>query len=156
MLNNVRRFRFKLANVQKGLEVQTPSGLCLPTVKVHASDAHLRHALCVVALVASVHPGLVCFLRRYPHAGKCVKTIMDDTNPPLGYARFAPNGRYIMTCSLDSRIKLWDFDALKLLKTYDGEAPPGTAMSDHVATIVLDPDCSGVIVYGECPYIGRT
>lgn len=53
-----------------------------------------------------------------------MKTIMDETNPPLGYARFAPNGRYIMTCSLDSKIKLWDFDALKLLKTYDGERPP--------------------------------
>ena len=76
-----------------------------------------------------------------------MKTIMDDTNPPLGYARFAPNGRYIMTCSLDSRIKLWDFDALKLLKTYDGETPPATALSDHIATVVLTSDYSGIISY---------
>ena len=80
---------------------------------------------CVYQWLCYIHPRCE-FSRVCPHAGKCVKTIMDDTNPPLGYARFAPNGRYIMTCSLDSRIKLWDFDALKLLKTYDGETPPAS------------------------------
>ena len=126
--------------------MQTHSGLCLAIMKLHASEGCLRRASCMIALVAVLHPCLVC-----PHAGKCVKTIMDDTNPPLGYARFAPNGRYIMTCSLDSRIKLWDFDALKLLKTYDGETPSATAVAkdDAFATVSVEEERSGVIATVE-------
>ena len=45
---------------------------------------------------------------------------MDDTNPPVTFAKFAPNGRYVLTASLDNKIKLWDYEKGRLLKSYTG------------------------------------
>ena len=34
--------------------------------------------------------------------------------------RFSPNGKYILACTLDSTIKLWDYVTGQCLKTYQG------------------------------------
>ena len=49
-----------------------------------------------------------------------MKTLMDDTQPPVVFARFSPNGKYVLTASLDSSLKLWDFEQGKMAKRYAG------------------------------------
>lgn len=57
--------------------------------------------------------------------GKCLRSVMHpfgEQNPPVGYARFSPNGRYLLASYLNSTIKLWDFTNLKAtsVRTYVG------------------------------------
>ena len=49
-----------------------------------------------------------------------MKTLMDDTQPPVVFAKFSPNGKYVLTASLDSSLKLWDFEQCKMAKRYTG------------------------------------
>jgi WD40 repeat protein len=30
--------------------------------------------------------------------GHCLKTVIDDQNPPVSFVKFSPNGRYILNC----------------------------------------------------------
>lgn len=46
---------------------------------------------------------------------------MDDTQPPVVFARFSPNGKYVLTASLDSTLKLWEYDKCRLAKRYNGK-----------------------------------
>jgi WD40 repeat protein len=48
---------------------------------------------------------------------------MMDSHPPISHVRFSPNGRYVLTASLDHKIKLWDYDKQKELKVYTGGRP---------------------------------
>ena len=32
--------------------------------------------------------------------GHCLKTVIDDQNPPVSFVKFSPNGRYILNCAL--------------------------------------------------------
>lgn len=57
------------------------------------------------------------------NAGKCLRTLMMDSHPPISHVRFSPNGRYVLTASLDHKIKLWDYDKQKELKAYTGAWP---------------------------------
>ena len=46
--------------------------------------------------------------------GHCLKTVIDDQNPPVSFVKFSPNGRYILNCAPSS----WPrFDASSLLST---------------------------------------
>ena len=36
--------------------------------------------------------------------GQCMKTIIDDENPPVAFVKFSPNGKFILTATLDSTI----------------------------------------------------
>ena len=53
--------------------------------------------------------------------GKCLRTIIDESNPPVSMARFSPNGKFVLIGSLDGRIKLWDYEKQKHIKTYTGK-----------------------------------
>ncbi|TVU45281.1 hypothetical protein EJB05_04763 [Eragrostis curvula] len=70
--------------------------------------------------------------------GHCVKTLIDDESPPVSFARFSPNGKFVLAATLDSTLivklkpcwlsaailvdpdRLWNFQAGKFLKTYTG------------------------------------
>ena len=58
-----------------------------------------------------------------------MKTLMDDTQPPVVFAKFSPNGKYVLTASLDSSLKLWDFEQCKMAKRYAGTGLPPTTPS---------------------------
>jgi WD40 repeat protein len=52
--------------------------------------------------------------------GQCLKSLVDESNPPASHALFTPNSRYILVSSLDSTIRLWDYHAAVCIKTYTG------------------------------------
>ncbi|KRY19541.1 WD repeat-containing protein 5 [Trichinella patagoniensis] len=70
------------------------------------------------------------------NTGECVKSLIDEDNTPVSYAKFSPNGKYILAATMDrlqtlicliihnkcffSVIKLWDFSKGKCLKQYSG------------------------------------
>ena len=51
-------------------------------------------------------------------SGQCLKTFIDDGNPPMSFVKFSPNGKYILTVTLGNTVKLWDYS--RGLKTYTG------------------------------------
>lgn len=53
-------------------------------------------------------------------SGQCLKTLIDDDNPPVSFVKFSPNGKYILAATLDNTLKLWDYAKGKCLKTYSG------------------------------------
>ncbi|XP_023165219.1 WD repeat-containing protein 5 [Drosophila hydei] len=53
-------------------------------------------------------------------SGQVLKTLIDEDNSPVGYVKFAPNGRYILAAYLNSQIKLWNFQKPKCLRIYKG------------------------------------
>ncbi|ALC42319.1 CG10931, partial [Drosophila busckii] len=53
-------------------------------------------------------------------SGQVLKTLIDEDNSPVGYVKFAPNGRYILAAYLNSQIKLWNFQKPKCLRVYKG------------------------------------
>ncbi|KAL8193728.1 hypothetical protein R6Q57_026420 [Mikania cordata] len=78
--------------------------------------------------------------------GDCVKTLIDDENPPVSFLKFSPNGKFILVGTLDSTLAitglqnnrvlvlssmlidhmakqltmLWNFSNGKFLKIYTG------------------------------------
>lgn len=34
-------------------------------------------------------------------SGQCLKTIVDEENPPVSFVKFSPNGKYILAATLD-------------------------------------------------------
>ncbi|RLN16092.1 uncharacterized protein C2845_PM02G00060 [Panicum miliaceum] len=38
--------------------------------------------------------------------GHCVKTLIDDESPPVSFAKFSPNGKFVLAATLDSTLKL--------------------------------------------------
>lgn len=79
--------------------------------------------------------------------GQCLKTLVynssthgtatastnDVVNFPISHVQISPNGRYILSLSLDGKIRLWDYMNNKVVKTYAGFAD-GPADSDMVNT----------------------
>ena len=52
--------------------------------------------------------------------GQCLKTLIDDDNPPVSFVKFSPNGRFILAGLLDNTLRLWNYHKGKCLKTYSG------------------------------------
>ena len=52
--------------------------------------------------------------------GQCLKTLIDDDNPPVSFVKFSPNGKYILASTLDNTLRLWNYYTGKCLKTYTG------------------------------------
>jgi len=66
-------------------------------------------------------PSELCSSRIWDTAsGQCLKTLIDDDNPPVSFVKFSPNGKYILAATLDNTLKLWDYSKGKCLKTYTG------------------------------------
>lgn len=64
---------------------------------------------------------MICYSRIWDTAsGQCLKTLIDDDNPPVSFVKFSPNGKYILAATLDNTLKLWDYAKGKCLKTYTG------------------------------------
>lgn len=72
-------------------------------------------------IILKVVYNCVCYSRIWDTAsGQCLKTLIDDDNPPVSFVKFSPNGKYILAATLDNTLKLWDYSKGKCLKTYTG------------------------------------
>lgn len=57
-------------------------------------------------------------------SGQCLKTLVvsQETNAPVTFVAFTPNSRYVITCSLDSTVRIWDYRSKEgtVVKSYTG------------------------------------
>ncbi len=53
-------------------------------------------------------------------SGQCLKTLIDEDNPPVSFVKFSPNGKYILAANLDRLVNL---------KVADMENPLCTTMA---------------------------
>jgi COMPASS component SWD3 len=79
------------------------SGRCLKLLPAHSdpvtATAFNYDGTC---LVSGSYDGLV---RVWDVAtGECLKTLFADGNPPVSYASYSPNGRFILASTLDNKV----------------------------------------------------
>lgn len=89
------------------------SGRCLKLLPAHSdpvtATAFNYDGTC---LVSGSYDGLV---RVWDVAtGECLKTLFADGNPPVSYASYSPNGRFILASTLDNKVLL-AFEEARLL-----------------------------------------
>ena len=53
--------------------------------------------------------------------GQCLKTLAHEDNTPVASVRFSPNSKFLFTSTLDSAIRLWDYQNDKVVKSYTGQ-----------------------------------
>jgi COMPASS component SWD3 len=49
-----------------------------------------------------------------------LRTIVHEDNRPVVGVRFSPNGKYVLAWTLDSSIRLWNYQKGNCVKTYQG------------------------------------
>lgn len=52
--------------------------------------------------------------------GQCLRTLVHEDNPAVANVCFSPNGRFVLAFNLDNCIRLWDYVAGSVKKTYQG------------------------------------
>jgi COMPASS component SWD3 len=52
--------------------------------------------------------------------GQCLRTLVHEDNPAVTSVCFSPNGRFVLAFNLDNCIRLWDYVAGSVKKTYQG------------------------------------
>ena len=59
--------------------------------------------VCYCLLLFILLLSVVCLFSRIwdTGSGQCLKTLVDDENPPVSFVKFSPNGKYILTGTLD-------------------------------------------------------
>lgn len=97
-------------------------------------------------LTASVD-GLV---RIYSVEERTLTTTIGEKTIPISMARFSPNGKYILVGSMNSKLKLWEFEKTKCCKTYTGHKNTRHCMYAEFNTI-SEPLL--IISGSECGYI---
>lgn len=68
-------------------------------------------------------------------SGRCLKTIVDNDNPPVSSAAFVANSKYILTATLDNHLRLWSPITAKCIRTFT--APGYAAQKYSCAARVL-------------------
>ncbi|RHY12372.1 hypothetical protein DYB37_000343 [Aphanomyces astaci] len=60
-------------------------------------------------------------------SGQCLNTLTLSTDAtsndpivPVSFARFTPNGKFVLVSTLDGKLRLWDYVRSRVLKTYSG------------------------------------
>ena len=52
--------------------------------------------------------------------GQCLKTLVHEDNAAVTFARFSPNGKFVLAATLDSCLRLWNYVEGRCVKTYQG------------------------------------
>lgn len=93
----------------------------LGAIKNYASSQYKSTSISYYSAVNVIsNPWLFCSRIWDTASGQCLKTLIDDDNPPVSFVKFSPNGKYILAATLDNTLKLWDYSRGKCLKTYTG------------------------------------
>lgn len=83
------------------------SGECVSTLPAHSdpvTGVDFNHdGNCIVS---ASHDGLI---RVWDVAtGECLKTIYAPGNPPVSFVRYSPNGKFVLSATLDAKLRLWN------------------------------------------------
>lgn len=78
------------------------------------------NGLVISSLIIILPPHLRCRRLWDVRLGRCVKTIVDDDNPPVSSIRFSLNGKYLLAATLDDTVRLWSVQSGKCVKSYGG------------------------------------
>jgi WD40 repeat protein len=82
-----------------------------------ALDSHYRRSLdlkiCTHVSIVSWYSGSYDGLIRIwdTATGECLKTVYAEGNPPVGSVHFSPNGRFVLSGTLDGKLRLYDLTA---------------------------------------------
>eukprot|EP00877_Chromochloris_zofingiensis_P008010 jgi/Chrzof1/3462/Cz12g26140.t1 len=96
------------------------SGRCLREIPAHSDPiTALDFNPDATLLVSSSFDGLMRIWDT--HSGHCLRTLASDAqSTPVNFVCFSPNGRYILEATLDSKLRLVNFENGKVAKTYVG------------------------------------
>lgn len=53
-------------------------------------------------------------------SGRCLRTLVDNDNPPVSSVVFSPNGKYILAGSLDNIVRIWSQQTGRCVKSFVG------------------------------------
>ncbi|MBW0555592.1 hypothetical protein O181_095307 [Austropuccinia psidii MF-1] len=72
-------------------------------------------------------------------SGQCLKTLVvaQETNAPVSFVSFTPNSHYLLTCTLDSTVRLWDYKTKQgtVVKSYTGHSNTKFSIPARVISI---------------------
>lgn len=84
------------------------SGQCVQSLPAHSEPlTGVAFSGDGALLASSSYDGLVR-LWDIAAGGQCLKTLQEDGAPPVSCVRWAPNDRFLLTASLDAKLRLWD------------------------------------------------
>ncbi|KAI6674750.1 hypothetical protein NL676_002656 [Syzygium grande] len=98
-------------------EVKT--GRCLNVIRAHSMPVTSVHFNRDGSLIVSGSHDGSCKIWDTKN-GACLKTLIDDTVPAVSFAKFSPNGKFILVATLNDTLKLWNYATGKFLKIYTG------------------------------------
>lgn len=95
---------------------------CLKTLSAH-SDPIAAVDLCwdSTIIASASYDGMIRLFDT--ESGQCLKTLIYDkggSSFPVSYVRFSPNGKYLLSTTLDNTLRLWDYMNNKVVKTFQG------------------------------------
>ncbi|KAI5395170.1 COMPASS-like H3K4 histone methylase component WDR5B isoform X2 [Lathyrus oleraceus] len=97
-------------------EVKT--GKCIHVIKAHDMPVTSVHFNRDGSLIVSGSHDGSCKIWD-TNAGALLKTLIDDKLPAVSFARFSPNGKFILVATLNNTL-LWNYATGKFLKIYSG------------------------------------
>ncbi|EXB39383.1 WD repeat-containing protein 5 [Morus notabilis] len=98
-------------------EVKT--GKCLHTIRAHSMPVTSVHFNRDGSLIVSGSHDGSCKIWDTA-SGTCLKTLIDDKVPAVSFAKFSPNGKFILVATLNDTLKLWNYSTGRFLKVYAG------------------------------------
>ncbi|GMH77603.1 hypothetical protein TrRE_jg9760, partial [Triparma retinervis] len=116
------------------------TGACVSTIEAHSeavtSVSINQDGTCIAS---SSFDGLV---RLWDTSTcSCLRTFYAEGNPPVSSALFSPNGKFVLTGTLDDRLRLWNINNVSsanggCAKTYEGHR--NSQLCSHPAFVTAD------------------
>ncbi|KAL6271628.1 hypothetical protein ACE6H2_028539 [Prunus campanulata] len=98
-------------------EVKT--GKCLHVIRAHSLPVTSVHFNRDGSLIVSGSHDGSCKIWDTA-SGTCLKTLLEDKTAAVSFAKFSPNGKFILVATLNDTLKLWNYSTGKFLKIYTG------------------------------------
>nr|CAD1840456.1 unnamed protein product [Ananas comosus var. bracteatus] len=95
------------------------AGKCVRAIDAHDLPVTSVHFIKDGSIVVSTSHDGSCKIWDVA-SGKCLKVLIDDKTPAVSFAKFSPNGKFILVATLDDTLKLCNYSTGKFIKIYTG------------------------------------